>query len=746
MFKRIAIKLIYLTLLTTAFDAAAAEQWGLCQAWPRPMLDYPGTERGDDAPIHLSADSAESLNNEMIKLFGDVLLQRPNEQISADETIYYNSTGVFDAFGNVRYDTGELSMLSAQAHIQTETFRGKFDDAEYFIYDRHARGETVKIIQEGQDLTVLKQSSFTTCDKDNETWSIRASTVKLNHASGMGSAYNTRIRIKKVPVFYFPYMRFPITDERMTGLLAPTIGSTELGGVEYAQPIYINIHPQLDDTLTPHYYSKRGLKLRNELRYLTRFSEGELVSENIDDKVYGGKRSFYRFTHSGSHPNNWSSNILFNRASDQDYLNDFGRSLSVTSTSTLERHAQVRYDGRYQDLFMQVQDFQILDETLAPGSQPYQRMPQIKHDFSPLNRGLMQFNMSTELVRFEREQSITGNRFNINPELSLPYRRPAGYVTPKLGLFYTNYQLDEEFNTLPSEKIQRTLPVASIDGGLFFERDTRVGSTNHIATLEPRLFYLYVPYRDQSDIPLFDTSTLTFNQAQLFSENRFSGVDRIGDTNQLTFSLASRLIRSDNGRELLYGSIGKIAYLEDRQVSLSGNTLDTRHESDILLEGHYRATDNLRLSAKLQWDTEYHVLTVQDYRMQYMSDNDHIVNVIYRDQGNRLTSPDGITKQEIDISALWSLTRRWSIMGRRYHSLPDNRTLDQMFGLEYNSCCWAFRVVRRGTFVQDTSAIGPPFGDLRYSWYMQVEMKGLASLGQRVQELMAEQILGYTKL
>lgn len=236
---------------------------------------------------------------------------------------------------------------------------------------------------------------------------------------------------------------------------------------------------------------------------------------------------------------------------------------------------------------------------------------------------------------------------------------------------------------------------------------------------------------------------MTFNEAQLFSENRFSGLDRIGDTNQLTFSLASRLIKTDDGREILYGSIGKIAYFEDRRVGLSGNIEDTRHESDILLEGHYQATENLRFTAKLRWDTEYHVFTVHDYRMQYMSDNNHIVNLIYRDQGNPLTSPAGITKREIDISLLWPLTRRWSIMGRRYHSLPDDRTLENMFGFEYNSCCWAFRAVRRATFVQDTTAIGPPFGNLRYSWYMQVEMKGLSSLGQRVQELMEEQILGF---
>ena len=744
MVKRTANAAICLILLGAAIDPAIAEQWDLCQVWPRPSFDYPRPERGDDAPIVVSADSAEDLNNEVMKLFGDVLVQQPDEQMHADEAFYYHSTNSFDAFGNVRYDTPEFSSIGSEAHIQADTSQGQFDMAEFFIYARHARGSSKKIMLEGKDYTVLKTTSYTTCDKDAEDWSIRASTVELNHATGMGNAYNARLNIGPVPVFYIPFMRFPITDERMTGLLPPSWGSSDLGGNEFSQPIYINLHPQLDATITPHNYTQRGLKWENEVRYLSKLGEGTIYTENINDEVYGDSRSFYHYTHAGRLGTHWSDGILYNRASDGDYLNDFGNSLSVTSITYLERNAQLQYDDNLQQLFMQVQDYQILDETLPPSSQPYRRLPQIKHELSPPMLGPILFDMKTELVRFQREESINGNRININPAISLPYERPAGFITPKLSLFHTVYQLqDERDTTTPAiENLRRSVPVSSIDSGIYLERDSKIGTTDYLTTLEPRLFYLYVPYRDQSDLPLFDTSQLGFSQSYLFSENRFSGYDRIGDTNQLTLSLGSRLLKAEDGKEILYGSIGKIAYFEDRRVGLNGNILDTSHESDIIVEGKFKPTDPLNITAKILWDTHYELITERDVGLQYMSDNQHIINLRYRDQGNRLTAPDAVSK-EIDLSVLWPLGTRWSMMARRYHSIPDDRTIEKMLGLEYNSCCWAIRAVRRATFVEDTSATEAPFGNLRYSWYVQVELKGLSNIGQRIDELMEQQILGF---
>ena len=737
MFKTATNKVICLALLSASFQVSAND-WEMCHSWPKPSVDYPRDERGEDAPVVLSADSSESQDNEVVKLFGNVLVQRPDEQLSADEAIFHKATQTLNASGNVRYVTPDFSTLSSEAEIISGSNQGSFADAEFFIYERHARGASSNIQLQGEDLTVLRQTLYTTCDKDDEAWALRASTVELDHASGMGDAYNTRLYFQGVPVFYLPFMRFPITNERMTGLLPPSWGSTELGGNEFTQPIYINLHPQLDATITPHNYTQRGMKLESELRYLSRFGEGVISGEKIDDEVYGHKRSLFHYEHQGRLGSNWSDSILFDRASDDDYFNDFSNLLSVSATSTLERHMKLNYADSSQQLEIQAQDFQVIG-----GSQPYRRLPQIKHQFNPAIPGLARVAMTTELVRFQRLNSLGGKRVHINPSISLPYQRTAGYITPKLSLYHSQYRFDEQNNNLGVDSLRRTVPVSSIDTGIFLERDTHIGQTEYLHTLEPRLFYLYAPYRDQSDFPLFDTSALAFSQSQLFSESRFSGPDRIGDANQVTIALASRLIRAKDGKEQLYGSLGKIVYLDDRRVSLSGNSLVEEHQSDIIAEAQFKPNDRLSLKADLLWDSEYDLITERDVRLQYQADGNRILNLSYRDRGNRLTSPSSVSK-EIDASLLWPLTHRWSMMARRYHSLPDNRTMEKMAGLEYNDCCWAVRAVRRANFVEDAAALNAPFGSLRYSWYIQLELKGLTSLGKRIDELMEEQILGFS--
>ena len=742
MFNRTPHALLCLSLLSVSTTGYALEPWGLCQGWTMPALDYPGATVGDDAAVYLSADSAESLNNEIVKLFGNVLMQRPDEQVIADEAIYYKSNSTLNATGNVRFETADFSAVSDRAHFVSDKHLGEFNQAEFFLYERHARGSSDSILLQGEELTVLKDTSYTTCDKGDEDWALRASTVELDHASGMGDAWNARLHFHGVPVFYFPYILFPITDERMTGLLPPTWGSSEHGGNEFAQPIYLNLHPQLDATITPHNYTERGLKWKSEVRYLSRLGEGVINTEKIDDEVYGQDRSLYHYKHSGKFGSHWTNSILFNRVSDEEYFNDFGTSLTTSSTSYLERNIKLQYDDSIQQLQLQVQDFQLLDQDLAISSQPYRRLPQIKHELSPPMMGPIRFEMESEFVRFQRQSSLTGNRANFHPALSLPYERTAGFIIPKLSLHHTQYRLDEENNTLGETNLRRTVPVNSLDAGIYLERDTQIGQTEYLHTLEPRLFYLYAPYRDQSDVPLFDTSLQQFSSSQLFSENRFSGLDRVGDTNQITVGLSSRLIQADSGKEKLSGTIGKIVYLDDRRVGLNGNILDTSHQSDIVLEAQFKPSDRVNVTGKVLWDTEDDLITERDVRLQYMSDNFHIINLRYRDRGNRITAHDALS-QEIDASILWPLSTRWSMMARRYHSLTDDRTLEKMAGFEYNSCCWTFRMVRRASFVEDTEADSAPFGHLRYSTYFQVELKGLTSVGKRIEEFMEEHILGF---
>lgn len=737
---------ISLLLLLPLGAASGAEEWGQCHVWPAPVFDYPGEDRGGLSPSILGADSSESSDgNNLIKLFGNITVQRPHEQLFADEALYDRALRTLEASGNIRYETPDLTTQADRARIDLESGRGAFENSRYIVPSRHARGGSRAIRIEGDGVTVLEDASYTTCDPGNEEWLLRASSVNLDQRNGMGSAWNARLSFQGVPFFYIPYIRFPITNERMTGLLAPTIGSTQLGGTEVAVPFYLNLHPQLDATITPRNYSERGLKWDGELRYLSRYGEGMVHSERLDDRVYGAERTLYEYRHAGRLAAGWSGDILFHQVSDRDYFNDFGNSLSVSSLTHLERHVRLNYGDARGRMVLQAQDYQTIDDTTPYSSRPYRRLPQLAYTLAPQSLGPLRLGFNGEVVRFQQRQHINASRLNLMPSLSLPYQRPAGFLIPQVSLSHTRYWIEDEGNTLGVDRLERTLPIGSLDGGLYFERDTELFGRAYLQTLEPRAFYVYIPYRDQSNYPLLDSGRYDFNNALLFRPNRFAGVDRIGDTEQVTVALTSRLLRHSDGWELIRASAGQIQYLADRRVELSGNQFDGTPHSETIVDGELRPNRDLSLRGALYWNSDDDTVTRRDLRLQYMSDNRHIINLSYRQRGNPVSDPNSVSR-ELDGSILWPLGSRWSLIGRRYHSLTDDRTLEKLAGFEYNDCCWAFRAMRRATFIEDGASTTPPFGTLRYSWYLQLELKGLTSLGDSIDAMMQDKIVGYTAI
>ena len=738
------LTLLFISLFTT-LSATAADEWGQCHAWPQSKINYPGEDRGEQSLTYLGADSSVSHNNEIIDLSGEVSVQRPDLQLFADEATYNKALKTLEVRGRIRYETADFTTQADYALIGLESNTGRFENTQYVIPARHARGSSRAIVIKDSDHTVLQQASYTTCDPGNEDWILRASSVDLDQDSGMGSAWNARLSFQGVPFIYIPYIRFPITNARMTGLLAASYGTSQLGGTELALPIYLNLHPQVDATITPHNYTNRGLKWDNELRYLSHYGEGRFHSERLDDKVYGRERRLLGYSHSGKLAGQWRSDILFNKVSDRDYFKDFGNSLSASSLTHLERHVSLTRNDNYSTLFIQAQGYQTIDDSTPYSRRPYRRLPQITYTVAPQTAGPLRLRLNSELVRFQQQQQLTGTRINLTPSVSLPYQRPAGFIIPKVSLSHTQYQLEDENNTLGTDSLARTVPISSLDSGLYFERDTPLFGHDYLHTLEPRAFYLNVPYRDQSNYPLFDSGRYDFSSAQLFNNNRFAGLDRIGDTEQVTLALTSRLLRQQDGWELIRGTIGQIQYLKDRQVELTGNQLDSSNQSETIIDAEFRPMRPLSVRGGIFWSSDDDTITRRDLRLQYMSDERHVINFSYRQRGNPITAPTAVTR-EIDSSLLWPLTGQWSIIGRRYHSLPDNRTLEKLAGFEYNDCCWALRVVRRAAFIEDSRLTSAPYGTLRYSWYLQLELKGLTSLGDSIDRLMQDKIIGYTAI
>ncbi|MBI3773656.1 MAG: LPS assembly protein LptD [Gammaproteobacteria bacterium] len=725
--------------LLASNNSWAIESWALCHRWP--TAEFPSsTIPKAQAPTQLTADSSQGKQDQSLVLSGNVVVERPYERLLADEVTYFQTENRVNATGNLRFETPDLRVDGQSGRINLDNDSGEFTETQYYLLSHHGRGESDRILMLNPEVTVLKHASYTTCDPGDEDWVLRASTVTLDQGSGMGSAWNMYLSFQGLPFFYFPYINFPITDERKTGVLPPSIGTSRTNGTDIAIPIYLNIHPQLDATITPHNYTTRGLQWVNEIRYLTHYGKGKIGAEYLDDQTTRTTRTLNHFEHAGAFAPNWTSDINYSRVSDKDYFHDFSSSLSTTSTSQLERHVKVNHSFVAANLMAQAQDYQTVDDTIPYSARPYRRLPQVAltADTSPVD--WFRYGVNSEWVRFHEQDHLNGERFDLATYASLPMENAAGFFIPKLTLRHTDYQLEKENNPLPDRSPYRNISTLSLDSGLFFERDMNFFGSSLLQTFEPQLFYLYTPYRDQSLIPVFDSSTVSFSSAQLFQENRFSGRDRVGDTEQVSLSLTSRFLQQDDGFERFRTTVGQIYYLRDRKVSLGGDVLDTTTNTDAILEAEAKLTRNLSLRGDLLWNTAYDTITKRYIKLQHRASNREIVNIAYREQGNRVTAPGSVTK-EIDAAALWPLNPRWSLIGRRYHSLPDDRTLEKLFGVEYESCCWAFRAVRRAVYTPDS--VTPQNGALRYSWYLQLELKGLTGIGDRIETLMEDTVVGY---
>lgn len=736
-----ALGLCGTTLPGLAAQAAAPnpDQWQWCQGRPQLALEYPGPADALIGPSYMSAAAVEGNTDEVIHLFGDVLVQQPQTQLRADRASFFQLTNEIEAEGNVEFLTADYVANSRHVRFNSETGIGQFAGADLFLYERHATVTSETIDKISDELTIIQDGSYTTCDDDD--WRLQASKIRLMHDRGLGSATHTVLELAGVPVFYLPYFMFPITDERMTGMLPPSFGRSDDHGTEISVPIYLNLHPQLDATVTPHNYSKRGLQWQSELRYLTQIGRGELYWEQLDDDIYGDDRQLIDFSHGGGLGYGWSSFVDYAEVSDRDYFRDFGNSLSETSTAHLPQRAGLRHANAIGSFSVEAQDFYTVDDELAEASRPYRLLPQLDYSLSPIDAGGVMLELDAELSRFQREDRQNGKRLLLQPSLSLPWYRAGGYMIPKLSLHHTEYELDS-FSSEDARTLERDVPIYSLEGGLYFERDLFAFSNAYLQTLEPKLFYLHVPYRDQADVPRFDTGRMGFSSALLYSDNRFSGPDRVGDTQQVSYSIGSSMLRQSDYRELLSASVGQIYYLRDRQVGLAGDQLDETTRSDMVAELEWRPLANLSIRGELLWDTYLEATNERSLRFRYTRDRNHIVNLAYRERGSRGIDPDGVSK-EIDGSFIWPINWQWSIIGRHYRSISEGHVVEQLAGVEYNSCCWAMRAVRRGDFRVDPDALEAPFGEMRYRWYLEVEFRGLTSVGRRINSLLSDQILGF---
>lgn len=695
------------------------------------------------SPIQVEAGQVESSPTQSL-LEGDVKLSRGAQRLRAERMTLDRATGRARIESPFTYGDNRQAIRGKQAEVDLNAETGWFKDVDYYLPERSAQGSAEEIrLDRNKRQSQLGDASYSTCKRGHEAWALRAHKLDLDSASGRGTARDLVFALWGVPVLYLPYLSFPLNDERQSGFLFPRVGSTSATGFDLAVPYYWNIAPNQDMTITPRVMTKRGALLGAEYRFLSPKNQGQIRLEYMPtDRHYDGDRGSFNITDRAAPAPNLYTDLRYEYVSDDAYLRDLSNNLDFLTANYLERHLEARYYGDWWQALARVQGYQILNPTLfAQTGKPYQRLPQLLFAGDwPAGTSGLHYQLHGELVNFQQTDVVTGARLDLWPSVGWAFERPGWYVKPQAGFRYTGYQLEDNApgaNDAPS----RSAPAASLDSGLIFEKPLQadwLGIGAGTQTLEPRLFYLYVPYRNQDDIPIFDSSLMDRDYDWLFRRNRFTGADRLGDANQLTAALTTRLIDGASGRERLRASIGQIQYFADRRVTLNpAGPPETFDNSGLIAQGQLNLSSRWSLQGGIQMEPDNSEVLRTGFDVRYYANARQLLNISYLLDRDQPGLDLGDQVHSADVSVLWPLTAQWRFLGRWNHALNTSRNLETLAGLEYEDCCWAVRAVAR-QYRNNASEV-----DSQTAFYMELELKGLSRLGTGLEALLQNSILGY---
>ncbi|MGH8280432.1 MAG: LPS-assembly protein LptD [Gammaproteobacteria bacterium] len=712
-------------------------QWGTCTPAASARATPAPATASANPTTHVSADSLKGYVHGESLLTGKVQATQGGKQLSADTMRYNSNTGATQAYGDVHFRSSNLRLHGPQADYNFNKSSGTFQDTQFSLPQRHGRGNAklVRALDPNHDL--LFGVHYTTCPVGRHDWMLNAPDLELNQAANTGVGHNVTIEFFGVPIFWTPYINFPLNDARKSGFLAPAFGYATSTGTDISVPYYINLAPNYDATFTPRIITKRGMDLGGEFRYLTDSSKGQIdLSFLPHDRLASSEdlpnqeRGLLNFSNITSLAPGWSFNSAYNWVSDNLYFQDLGDSLATIATTTEERHAAVSYGAPMSDwtFLAQVQDWQIVDPAITASEYPYKRVPQVLLGWqSSPSLGNAQFSWNSEFDQFQQDGRIGAARVDTEPSASYTLGNAAYYFTPSAALRITDYNFDQNLPVGMQNSLTRTTPIVSLDSGLFLQRDWDDG--NYVQTLEPRLFYLYVPYRNQTQIPIFDTVQPQFSFLQLFADNSFDGADRQADANQVSYALTSRWLNASSGSQLLEADIGQIRYFRDRDVQLPGVAPQTNLFSDVVGDLNLNLNQDWSASYGQQWNPTTRQTDIAAIGVQYHPAFHHVVNLAYR--YNRQ-----LNMKQTDLSFAWPLSHRWSVVGRWNYDVQNRQTLETFAGFEYDSCCWAFQVVHR-RYITTT-------GKADSSIFFQLQLKGLTSIGRHLEDFLQNGILGYS--
>ena len=723
---------------SSAVEAEAAEPVKLKPSLGLTLTPPPGTP---SLPIFVRAMRIQGHQDIETEAFDEAELRQWGQVVTADRLRYNKPNDELYAQGNVRIEQKGDITEGPELKLQMERKEGFMQQPAFQLNQQipPGRGDAKVLLFEGENKYHLEDARYTTCQAGTDDWFIHARDLEIDRTTQVGTARNAYVDFKGVPILYTPWIDFSLNSERKSGFLSPSFGSTGKSGAEFALPYYWNIAPNMDATITPRIMTKRGMLLQNKFRYLEPNFAGEANLETLpNDRVAGMSRDFMSLRHQHNLGSGWTGLLNLERASDDNYFRDLSTQISVTSQVNLLRDGLLSYAGGGWNFSARSQSFQTLQDPLAPIVTPYRRTQMLLNGSRMVNWSGntlgpgVNFALNSELVNFTHPTLVNGKRITLYPSVSLPLTQIYGYITPKIGLHSTHYTFDDTTTSQPDTS--RTLPIFSVDSGLYFERDMNLFGSSYQQTLEPRLYYVRAPFRDQSQIPLFDTGDIGFGLPQIFSENRFAGNDRISDANQVTLGVTSRFL-DPIGIERLRGTLAQRYYLSVPQVTLPGSSPPTQKYSDILASVGGRVTRALALDSLWQYDPDLKKTSSLSLTSRYMPTPGKALYASYRYTPTTPLTP--VALKQIDTSVQWPLAGRWNGLARWNYSILDKKALESLGGLEYNAGCWAFRAVLH-SFATATS-------ERTNSIFFQLELNGVSSIGSNPLDVLRRNIYGYTK-
>jgi LPS-assembly protein len=717
-----------------------------------------------DPFIHVSSGGADVNVDGTATLKGGVRVEQGARTLTAEGAVYDPARQAIAAAGHVEYRDPTLKVAGRTGNYSSDG-GGVFSDADFELLKHPGRGRAREIAYRPGGELELKGVTFSTCPVGRDDWLMKAASIDIDQQKQQGIARDVSLYFQGVPVLYTPILSFPVGEARKSGFLFPVFGQSGLSGITLATPYYLDLAPNYDATLTPGYMSKRGGTIAGEFRYLSEDSHGTFAVDAVPyDKSVDAERDYIRYTDRTEFTPRLRLDVNLAGVSDSAYFEDFGVGPEGTALTYLERVASLSYLDTHWRAVALLQEFQTIDQTVAPVLRPYARAPDLLVSGRwglPLN---LDFSFDAEAVDFERSDSLTGARGRIEPRLSFAWRSPGFYVVPTVGYEALKYELRNLPTAAPGGPLSAvavtskdpgaSAPLASVDTGFVLER----ANLNDLWTLEPRALYSYVPYRDQTGLPVFDTSLPDLNLVQLFRSERYVGGDRISDANQAAAGVTTRLVDTASGRQLFSATLGEIFYFERPRVALpiidpitgQSTALEpvTSSSSDLVAEVAMHAYGNWAIKLGEQWTPQNSESQLTEATLQYKSGGDRVLNIDYRYR--RSLSPlvtNSALQTELrqaEASFAWPLTRTVNAVGREVYSLVDHGSIESLAGLEYKSCCWRLRLVARRDIVSRPTDLETRTGNRNTSISLEVEPIGLSSVGSSAGAFLERSIRGYS--